>query len=718
MSAPHPHKRHLDEWEGEPGKEAAGGRQKGGRQKGARERLGGRKRERDRGEKERNQLPPKIAPADSKFPDLYIPESNTEKVTVKCTAQNGDITYTWKKDGIKVENSQIVGVDSKTGEISFLKIELGDYGTYQCFASNNYGTALSKPFKVERPTLVSGTFINDDEECQPFGLCTIDCKGDCYPESECAIEWKIGKGTDKAVETSKRVAVGKDGKLYFLWLNATADVTDESGLLKVYGCGVWNEALKSLNKKKETTIKVVNRPNTPDRRPNGIYSSDDKVEKGQDGELTCIFQGRPVPSIEWMKPDRSKISINDNKYSIGDYGRKLIIRDVEEKDEGKYTCIGSNDSGQSGTMTPFLNVTSAPFLRNNEQMTDQIKPAGSNATFSCDAISLQNPPEDPPSPPKWYKNGEDIPADQFGQGKKYSLSNDKKVLTVKDVKKGVDTGNFQCESHNSEGMLFKDAFLKVIEPIVVSSPQESVVDMEISLGDVLNLGVLASTEPSLTLRYVWEYESDSSDPNQPAQPITVDNNLYWTLFNGRRNLSIDTTVFGDEEKRIFEVVGQYRVKVYHEYQSKMVTFNVFTNIVPPVVEPQTPPVIQSANLWYLAVIFGIIVLIIVIILIICMLFRNKGGVYLVDKKEVAAGHDPERELRDSGFHDLSRGDDEDNPKMDQVSLSDDFDKDVGSDDDSMADYDGDLNASKFNEDGSFIGLYGDKKSKTGGTTTV
>ena len=28
--------------------------------------------------------------------------------------------------------------------------------------------------------------------------------------------------------------------------------------------------------------------------------------------------------------------------------------------------------------------------------------------------------------------------------------------------------------------------------------------------------------------------------------------------------------------------------------------------------------------------------------------------FSVDKKELAAGHDPERELKDSGFHDLSR----------------------------------------------------------------
>lgn len=52
--------------------------------------------------------------------------------------------------------------------------------------------------------------------------------------------------------------------------------------------------------------------------------------------------------------------------------------------------------------------------------------------------------------------------------------------------------------------------------------------------------------------------------------------------------------------------------------------------------------------------------------------------------------------------------DEDGYKMDNISLLDDFGKQIESDEDSMGEYGGDLDISKFNEDGLFIGIYVDK----------
>lgn len=46
--------------------------------------------------------------------------------------------------------------------------------------------------------------------------------------------------------------------------------------------------------------------------------------------------------------------------------------------------------------------------------------------------------------------------------------------------------------------------------------------------------------------------------------------------------------------------------------------------------------------------------------------------------------------------------------MDNISLLDDFGKQIESDEDSMGEYGGDLDISKFNEDGLFIGIYVDK----------
>jgi hypothetical protein len=47
-----------------------------------------------------------------------------------------------------VKNSREVAVDAKLGTITFTRIQYQDYGTYQCFASNQYGTALSPPMEI------------------------------------------------------------------------------------------------------------------------------------------------------------------------------------------------------------------------------------------------------------------------------------------------------------------------------------------------------------------------------------------------------------------------------------------------------------------------------------------------------------------------------------------------------------------------------------------
>lgn len=54
----------------------------------------------------------------------------------------------WKKDGVVVQNTKFVAVDNSMGILKFAMMQNEDYGTYQCFAENDYGTSLSKPFKI------------------------------------------------------------------------------------------------------------------------------------------------------------------------------------------------------------------------------------------------------------------------------------------------------------------------------------------------------------------------------------------------------------------------------------------------------------------------------------------------------------------------------------------------------------------------------------------
>lgn len=57
--------------------------------------------------------------------------------------------YEWKRNGVVVPNSQFIAIDRAIGTLKLVKMQNQDYGTYQCFAKNNFGTSLSKPFKVK-----------------------------------------------------------------------------------------------------------------------------------------------------------------------------------------------------------------------------------------------------------------------------------------------------------------------------------------------------------------------------------------------------------------------------------------------------------------------------------------------------------------------------------------------------------------------------------------
>lgn len=57
-------------------------------------------------------------------------------------------------------------------------------------------------------------------------------------------------------------------------------------------------------------------------------------------ELPCESTGKPIPSVSWLK---------DNKTVIGGHilaNGSLVIEEFEEKDEGLYHCTVSNELGR------------------------------------------------------------------------------------------------------------------------------------------------------------------------------------------------------------------------------------------------------------------------------------------------------------------------------------------------------------------------------------
>ncbi|XP_078333636.1 neurofascin-like [Crassostrea virginica] len=190
-------------------------------------------------------------------------------------------------------------------------------------------------------------------------------------------------------------------------------------------------------------------------KPILVYKESGKVLQGDRGVLRCMFSGYPVPDVEWISPKSQVIKNTPGRYEISDFGRVLTIPRAEADFEGFYFCKGKGKT-HSEIHSVFLNVTSAPLLEGENQMQDIILPVGENAIFLCNVSSLPN--EHPPSSPKWKKNGVDIEIDK----EEYTVSENKRMLTVTGVQNGTDTGVYQCISENSEGILIQQAFLLVM----------------------------------------------------------------------------------------------------------------------------------------------------------------------------------------------------------------------------------------------------------------
>ncbi|KAH3818760.1 hypothetical protein DPMN_120486 [Dreissena polymorpha] len=125
--------------------------------------------------------------------------------------------------------------------------------------------------------------------------------------------------------------------------------------------------------------------------------------------------------------------------------------------------------------------------------------------------------------------------------------------------------------------------------------------------------------------------------------------------------------------------------------------------------------------WFIAMMVAIAVLILFFI-IVCFIKRRRGEKYNVQEREKLRGADLENGDRDLMNEYQKIG------ELDPLAAGspDSFDNDPdklpgGSETDSMAEY-GDVDPSKFNEDGSFIGQYGnqikdEKGNHQSGTTT-
>ncbi|ESP04524.1 hypothetical protein LOTGIDRAFT_237355 [Lottia gigantea] len=566
-------------------------------------------------------LPPSISsprtPQKIYFKRSDNPDTSVQRV-LSCEAQGSlPLEIYWRKNGITVEQSKYVKFDVSDGELAITDPTREDEGVYQCIATNKWGTSLSQPFHFIMGR--HGSFPDDPVTSLSVNegdSASLTCDNQPISVPAGTYFWykqpvnQQGGAQDQVIE-SDRHAIDKTGTLYFINVIKRDQLID-----KVYACGIYNsldESIKIGSKKRLD----VSPPSTGVTNFSPIRLHAPETVEGQIGkdvELECIIGGSPVPTIKWLGLSSLPIKTRNNKYKVTKFGRSLQIFNVTESDEGGYTCIAENNSGRE-TVFIYFNVTSPPMWINSLQSKHAI--VGDDVKFTCKARPAVQ--EELLSPPDWFINGEPLNmTKELEQGRMMSFNDDRTILTIQDVSRDRDLMCIQCNISNSIGSVFSDAYLNVLEPIMIlSRPPEFTV---FGHGEVLNFTITATTDPSQTLTRRWFLNDKPLILHQP----------YFMYDEQSGDFYFNTSKVAVQD--IESMAGEYRCELSHQHEITAVAFSIATS--KPTTDKNSDPVVAGNYTFIIVIIAGLLVVIIVCIVIVA-LWKNRTpkAVYNLGKEE-------------------------------------------------------------------------------------
>ncbi|XP_006884284.1 PREDICTED: myosin light chain kinase, smooth muscle isoform X4 [Elephantulus edwardii] len=240
------------------------------------------------------------------------------------------------------------------------------------------------------------------------------------------------------------------------------------------------------------------------------------VIEGQDFMLKCSVQGTPVPQITWLL-NGQPIQFAHSTCEAG--VAELRIQDALPEDDGTYTCLAENSSGQascsahvtvhekkSDRKSEFL-LPVAPskpvapiFLQG---LSDLKVMDGSQVTMTVQ-VSGKPPPE-----VIWLHNGKEI---QESEDFHFEQQGSRHSLCIQEVFP-EDTGTYTCEAWNSAGEVRTQAVLTVQEPHdgtqpwFISKPRS----VTASLGQSVLMSCAIAGDPFPTVHWLRDGKALSKD---------------------------------------------------------------------------------------------------------------------------------------------------------------------------------------------------------------
>uniref|UniRef100_A0A672YD23 Neurofascin homolog (chicken) a n=1 Tax=Sphaeramia orbicularis TaxID=375764 RepID=A0A672YD23_9TELE len=382
-----------------------------------------------------------------------------DNIIIECEAKGTPVpTFSWRRNGkfFNIGKDPRVTMRKRSGTLEVGFRSGGrpeDYeGEYQCFASNDYGVALSNkillrvskaplwPKEVLEPMVVS--------EGSPLVL-------PCNPPPGLPPPFTFWMNSAMTpIPQDKRVSMGLNGDLYFSNVLAHDAHTD-------YSCNARFLFTHTIQQKNPFTLKVHtseyhtagsaqarsrSAESTPTfLSPSGSESSK-MVLRDEQLLLECIAAGLPTPTIKWFKKGGD---LPGRKVKFENYNKTLKIVSVSEEDAGEYVCMANNHLG-SIRHSIFVQVKAAPYWL--DKPTNLVLAPDENGRLVCRANGNPKPTI------QWLINGQPLES---------SLPNPSRhVLGDTIIFRSVQMGTsavYQCNASNEHGYLLANAFVSVLD---------------------------------------------------------------------------------------------------------------------------------------------------------------------------------------------------------------------------------------------------------------
>ncbi|XP_076060460.1 neuroglian isoform X2 [Oratosquilla oratoria] len=378
-------------------------------------------------------------------------DENDKPFLIECEAEGEPAPkYQWIKNGKPFDwqtYDDRISQQPGRGTLVITSPRDEDLGRYQCFATNELGTATSNAVFVRKSELNSFPNMDPDtvtvSEGDSVGLYCQPPDG--YPKP--SVYWMIqdDRGALQSINSS-RMTVDPEGTLWFS--NVTRE--DESNDF-TYACSATSNFRNEYKLGNRMYLKVIQTGSTAVQTKNEpteqfVSRKNIVILKGKTLELWCIYGGTPLPEMRWKKKDGI---LPLDRVSYDNYAKTLVIQYVDYDDAGTYECEASNGVGIAKSYTMTVKVQAVPYFTVEPEI--QNKAEGETAEFHCEAKGIPTPRY------RWMYNGmrvEDAPPNPR------RIVEPNKII-IYNLTKG-DTGNYGCNATNEHGYVYKDVYVNVL----------------------------------------------------------------------------------------------------------------------------------------------------------------------------------------------------------------------------------------------------------------